>query len=376
MAAVPAFIFHAPAAAQELPQWGLVEDVRFVDPDGGAPVLTTIGHFLPLPDGRTVVTQRVDNELWLFDSDGVFRQRFGGRGEGPGEFRSLSYATVIADSVWVVDPILRRATGLPLDGGSARTEPLPSLAVAPGARHRFRLANGSYLAYAELALRPDGPLVQENPLLLLAADGTRLDTMAVLPDMPLLGRFQIDGRSVSTPLRIPAPTGRWAAAPDGERFVTVQPGPPSEAPRTMLVRMFAASGQELWRRLLPYPEAARLSEAERAAATAGLADRLAQRGVDRRTAERLAAELEVPAIGPPAQWVWVGTDGRVWLQLDGGGTHIPASTWLVLDPDGRPEASVAVPARVYPWAAGPGVVWAAVYDEFDSPTLVRYRIGA
>ena len=55
-------------------------------------LFTTIEGARQLPDGRVVVLDRSSCELRFFGPDGVFLERTGGRGEGPGEFRADSDA--------------------------------------------------------------------------------------------------------------------------------------------------------------------------------------------------------------------------------------------------------------------------------------------
>lgn len=74
--------------------------------DGEEPYLfTSIEGARQLPDGRIVVLDRSSCELRFFGSDGVFLERTGGRGEGPGEFRqycTLAQSTEV-DSLFVYD---------------------------------------------------------------------------------------------------------------------------------------------------------------------------------------------------------------------------------------------------------------------------------
>ncbi len=74
--------------------------------DGEEPYLfTTIEGARQLPDGRVVVVDRSSCELRFFGTDGVFLERTGGRGEGPGEFRQYCALAPSADvdSLFVYD---------------------------------------------------------------------------------------------------------------------------------------------------------------------------------------------------------------------------------------------------------------------------------
>ena len=49
------------------------------------------GSFARLPDGRIVVANRGSSEVRMFDASGSHLVSWGGQGEGPGEFMSLSH---------------------------------------------------------------------------------------------------------------------------------------------------------------------------------------------------------------------------------------------------------------------------------------------
>lgn len=70
-------------------------------------LFTTIEGARQLPDGRVVVLDRSSCELRFFGPDGVFLERTGGRGEGPGEFRQSCTLVPSAD----VDSLFVYETG-------------------------------------------------------------------------------------------------------------------------------------------------------------------------------------------------------------------------------------------------------------------------
>ena len=90
-----------------------------------------------LPDGRLVVPLDGSRDIRVFTADGDFAYRFGGEGEGPGEFLSLSAAWPRGDTIEAFDGELRRLTRF-LPDGSVATVPVPggpfpdmSLGVGP-----------------------------------------------------------------------------------------------------------------------------------------------------------------------------------------------------------------------------------------------------
>ncbi len=69
-----------------------------------------------LPDGSVLVPLGSPEEIRIFDSDGDLRRRYGGPGEGPGEFRGLSSAWARGDTVEAWDSRLARITRFRPDG--------------------------------------------------------------------------------------------------------------------------------------------------------------------------------------------------------------------------------------------------------------------
>jgi hypothetical protein len=80
-----------------------------------------------LTDGRIVVADGGSLELRFFDSTGRFIRSAGGEGEGPGEFRRISWiGRGAGDSLWVSDEVLGRLQIFSPDGTFVRTESLAS----------------------------------------------------------------------------------------------------------------------------------------------------------------------------------------------------------------------------------------------------------
>jgi hypothetical protein len=110
-------------------------------PDAGLPVLTAseptldigvvegdanysfaaVAGALRLDDGSVVVADEGNTRISVFGSDGVFVRSWGSRGEGPGEFRTLSRVyRLAADSIMAADLATSRLTVFDLAGTRAR----------------------------------------------------------------------------------------------------------------------------------------------------------------------------------------------------------------------------------------------------------------
>jgi hypothetical protein len=95
--------------------------------DGEDPyIFAAIAGVARLSDGPIVVGDRGTDEVRFFDSTGVFLHAVGGRGDGPGEYRSLAIVKKVAsDSIVVVDRDGGRVTVLDPGGREARRYSMP-----------------------------------------------------------------------------------------------------------------------------------------------------------------------------------------------------------------------------------------------------------
>jgi hypothetical protein len=85
-----------------------------------------IGRVQLLADGSILIANGEPPELRLFDANGAVRRQFGRVGEGPGEFRWLSWAAVSGDSVMAFDFGQRRLVVFALDGRVLPAPPRPA----------------------------------------------------------------------------------------------------------------------------------------------------------------------------------------------------------------------------------------------------------
>jgi hypothetical protein len=135
-----------------------------------------------LESGGAVVADGGKGLVYVIDSEGRVEARFGGSGDGPGEFRRIDALVHLPpDSILVADGLSRRASVFSPDGWLERTFPLPPFGdhgYMPDAVAAGRLL---YLPYASFG-SPDlfwrwveKPVLTSDPL------GTNLDTLAMPP---------------------------------------------------------------------------------------------------------------------------------------------------------------------------------------------------
>lgn len=88
-------------------------------------------------DGRILVLDMLTHHISVYGRDGVFLDRIGGPGEGPGEFRFPTSMAVLEDGgILVTDPLLSRVTvfsqDLLLEREISGFVPFPPVSVTPG----------------------------------------------------------------------------------------------------------------------------------------------------------------------------------------------------------------------------------------------------
>lgn len=113
---------------------------------------------LRLDDGRIVVADRQAAEVRFFDAAGVFLDRMGGHGEGPGEFGDIEWVARCGEALLVGDRRLRRLTPVSFQGEARETYPMVTPEEGrPPYRSRC-LPDGSVVAvgWGEFSLPPEG----------------------------------------------------------------------------------------------------------------------------------------------------------------------------------------------------------------------------
>lgn len=135
--------------AQQPPQWHLEPVPRLLIGNDGQPGADFAGIVaaFKLADGRVVVADNGSSQLRVFRADGSFDRAVGRRGSGPGEFQFLRWVVRSGDTLFALDPMLRRATTILL---SLEPRVLSSVTISAQAGRPFdvvgRLASGEWIA--------------------------------------------------------------------------------------------------------------------------------------------------------------------------------------------------------------------------------------
>ncbi len=352
-------------------------------------------------DDNLYVFEGLDGEFRVYSPAGELIRRFGGQGDGPGEFNDVSVFGVAGDTVWVVDNWAQRITLLILEGDVLSTGRFAEVRVpltygwgymVP----RVRREDGLFLGeLGRVAGRRGASGLAEGdfmpvPRVLFAADGSVVDTVGWDPSprpqfIPPRGwpepRFEfveVGMRRYLVPDQVPAPPHRFRIA-DGLIMVEPPMSDPVDRGEIVVTRVSSA-GDTIYQRRLTYTPTAYTSadlDSIAARAAVGVTPQMAPVGgasgqADPAATAAIRAKMQFPRSRAPIQYPWLDQDERVWmLRVDPEGA--PAR-WVLLDIEGVPRGIIKLPpGSTVLWSRG-DVFWAKELDDMDVPWIVRYRI--
>lgn len=339
-----------------------------VAPSGEGYDLFNARYVRTLGDGRLALLNAGTQEVLLFTPDGRLQSRFGGPGEGPGEFsRALFLATLPGDSILVTDLTLpQRSVVFTSDGAVARTFTLEVPESGEWYASPLGITDDRYLITAQLVV----------PVVPGATAGLRQIPLVLLI-------YDLSGRLISEVSRPPFRHEYWLVEERGAmRFLT----PP------YFSRSLAAGGgpgialademsaKALWlapdgalRDTVRLPEdASPLASAVVERALRSWAD-AAGSDEARERRRRALADLPVPATSPMVADIEFGSDGRLWIAR-ATPTGDRDATWWVYDGNAL-LGSVQLPTDVEIREFGPRHVLGVQRDSLGVETVVRLELG-
>ncbi len=322
----------------EIPEWSAGEPLLSIG-DGPLPEeqFQNVAAVLLIEDSRVIVVDGASREVRTFRLDGSPFTRFGGAGDGPGEFPSQPRgAWVAGDTIAVVDAS-RREHVFRLDGTFVRrSQPL----VSPSGTRMRRL--GQFAGGGRLARYPDPPSPRSTgrqtvPFHLVRIDDDSRRELAVVPGYivtpPERGRTQ--------PL-VYSPRSQVAVLNDG--FCTVFPAEFS-------FQCYSAEGDAVRTITALDAEARPVTDADKKAFFDGIerANPGPSAYVDRVRRTSVFAST-VPVLGR----LVTSSDNDIWVgpylvSEETLGTFNPSpeapTAWTVLSASGTVKARVTLPAR-------------------------------
>ena len=362
----------------------LAPDPTFVLPDSLLAQLTLVTDLALDPDGSLYLVDRNLQAVLHLERSGALRRIIGRQGGGPGEFSYIYQVGVTRDSLWAVDPGLRRITIFPTSGRGQLTVPFGSSRddAASAVREPVRrgipavmLADGGFVVEDALGMESTGGVPTSIAVLRTDRDFVLRDTVTVLPfeHSPLRFVYR-NGESHFMQPFSDDPTIGYAS--DGSLIVRVnRTAARGAAESHFTVTAWRGNGDPLWQREVAY-RPARITRAmvdSVAELLGGIQDpRMPARPV---TPDSIRARLYRPPMLPPVEQVVVGRDQSVWLKVRFADSPAGRAEWLLLSPRGFPLQRVSTDAGFRLLEAERAMLWGVEGDADDIPRVVRYRVS-
>ena len=353
--------------------WRLEPDLQVGERDGPA-AFGRISWVAPGPPGVMLVLDAQSRLVHVFDSAGAEIGRFGGEGDGPGEFRAPAAVTPLADGRLTVaqgfPPVLQwltaggdyvTSTRLPLPRDEAGMRTAGSLAI-------WQVTSGGRVFTQVQVIDPtaaDG----EMPVALLEIDPSG----DAPPDTIANWTWKVSFGEDEIPMFKPIPT--WMPRSDG--VVVLSPGSPYE-----IRWLDPSSGLErVMRREL---SAATVTDRHRRLAVAEMGEGMAAGGSPQSAIDEMLRKVAFESTVPDVLRVWVSEpDGRLWI-----GVHDPDvfsrqeditdRDWVnaldVFEREGRYLGRIPMPEGFKLRVVAAGALYGIWKDELEVPFARRYRV--
>jgi hypothetical protein len=348
--------------------------------DGEAAELTYVGGIAQADNGTIAVIQYQDRAVRLFDSNGKGLASFGRPGGGPGEFQNPTRVGWFGDTLWVWDPLLNRITYRAMS-----TQAVQVVTIQAGERHgttsselppigittvRAVYRNGDVLVLAE----PRDPLpaefaARQNQRVFLRTAGAGgshrpIDWVSRNREGTAIYRSAQGGASAVIPFYA---REIEANSVDGERIAVAKASISGRDAGTYKVAVIKQTGDTVFSRHFPF----KLERIPKRISDSVLADH-ANRGQTPAMRE-VFHHIKLPDAFNPLLNIWIASDYSVWIRLFAG-IGVPDRRYLILSPNGVPLDTLILPAKSFPYPISATALWVSERDEFDVPSLVRYRL--
>lgn len=349
------------------PRWSVApQPVVEIGAGEGEDALYRVTAATRLRDGRIAVANAGTHQVKVFGAGGEHLASLGGRGSGPGEFQFPTWVGARADTLLAWDAALERLTIFDAAGRLIRTVPVGSIGGSlpsvvgtfPDGTLLFASGTDAAAAAREGAWRGKRHLVRVSPA------GHVVDTLATVPAQE---RYSYRSGDRTGQVVEDLPFGRrtvLALAPGG---VLVGTG---EEYRIRLVDTAGAERELLRAPWTPRPvSTADIREYWTRMVTVGGRSDAAE-------AEAQRSRIPYPKTLPPYDGLVVDSTGAVWIKdaQPPQGWDDP-DLWRIYSSDGRPLATIELPARVRPQVIGEDWILGTALDgaERELVRLYRYR---
>jgi hypothetical protein len=361
----------APVVEDDLPSLGrlatVVRTETLIPPSGDDYDLYNATHLSSFSDGGIAVLNAGTPEVLVFTSTGRLQTRFGGPGQGPGEFSRPTFLTVTpGDSVLVTDLLSQRVVVFDRGGRPARTYQLETPSIGELYVFPFGLTEDNLLVTAQ-GVTPIGPNAAAGPVFLPAR------VLAYDPEGAISEVVERPG--ISSEFFLFEQEGRLRSiAPPFRRRTVIAGGGSGVALATSLSRSIllldAGIGAEV---TIPFPgDTPPLSRSVADSALSAWVDS-AGSSEDRILRRRLVADMPSPTTPPVLDDLQFDLLGRLWVAASGpnGGRD---SKWYVIDEQSA-IGFIELPRSVQVMEIGQDYVLGIEADALDLQSVVKLYLS-
>jgi hypothetical protein len=363
------------AAAQQATEARLTRaEARHSEP------FSSITGLLPLPDGRVLVTDGIDETFLRLDLRTSKTDTIGRKGAGPGEYTTPDALFAIENGQTLLVDLGNGRLSI-FDATGKYRQSIPIARGQPGLGLTILVPRGAD-GQGRLYFQPGGPGGGADSGAVVRYDrtGEKMDTLVRigLPATEVSSSGGAGNRSVSVRPVPLSPADAWAVAPDGRLAVARSAGyriewihpdgrvvrGPSNTVRSVSIR---EADKKEW-----LEEMANGLSVQVMAQNGRMNVRLGRGGARPRDPD--PSQFEWPATKPPFTGrMWISVEGNAWVERS-----VPAGQPRVYDvfgSDGRLQRAVILPVERRVLGFGPGVVYVQHTDADDGlQYLERYRI--
>jgi len=333
--------------------------------------LNEIRGSVRLSDGRIVVADNLAGELRFFDSAGTFLSRGGRKGKGPGEFEQVMGVWALpGDTLAVYDIATRRISLFNSGGTFVRQVDLSAAGfVAP-----MGMLDDGTIVGGGFSFNPDSmPAIGSRhrntlPVLLIAAEGNKTDTMTTVEGMEMYTvQANFGGRSFPSPLQVQFGMNTTLGG-RGDRVYVGDNAKPE-------IKVYSRDGT--LRRIIRYPYAPvvvteALKKAQEESNLARWADN-PFRGMPKEMMDQVEGWIRNATYAerlPPYETFFLDREGNVWVQEFAPGQP---QQFQVYSPEGEFIVRTALPRDLRPMDIGKDYVLGTWKDSDGLEHVRLYR---
>ena len=355
---------------EDLPVAALVEILELDLAE--VPLTGRVPNLVESPDGSVFVGS--STEILVFEPDGTYRGEIGRRGEGPGEFRSLTGLGMHGDTLWAGDAMSGRVTRFRPDGSLLEIiTPPPSVRGVP---NLLTLAvDGSVVGNPLSMMRPgsSSSLPRTVWWVWSRAEGSEAGVADTLISIEIRNSvMNIDAGGGARPLPQPFVDQESVAVAGTEPYALAARALREEDDGLVVVERLHFDGARDTAIVVRYDPRRITSED-----VDDVVDRMGRAlSAARPTAEitrQLRRAIDVPDYHPPLRDLVQGSGGSVWI-----GREFSASgrNWLIAQEGAGTVARITLSRDQRPLSPTDGYVWILEPGAFDLPRIVKYRVNA